>query len=47
MVPLIGWCWIFTESIFIKRKWDVDSKTMTKDFDEIIEDYPKDYFFNV
>ena len=43
----MGWCWIFAESIFIKRQWESDSKTMVKDFDDIIEDYPRDHFFNV
>lgn len=46
-VPLIGWCWIFAESIFIRRKWDVDKNTLTKDLNAILEDYPENHFFNV
>ena len=47
LVPLIGWCWMFTESIFIKRKWEIDNKTLVKNLDKILKDYPVDYFFNI
>ena len=47
MVPIIGWCLLFTESVFIKRKWETDSKTLVKDMDKIIVDYPDNFFFNV
>ena len=47
LVPLIGWCWMFTESIFIKRKWEIDNKTLVKNLDKILKDYPANYFFNV
>lgn len=46
-MPIIGWCWHFTESIFIKRKWDADCKTLVRDFDNILKDYPDGYYFNV
>jgi hypothetical protein len=46
-VPVIGWCWIFTESIFIKRKWDTDQKLLVEGIDKILKDYPENNFFNV
>lgn len=46
-IPLIGWCWMFTESIFIKRKWEIDHKTLVKSLDQILVDYPKNYHFNI
>lgn len=41
-VPIIGWAWHFTESIFLKRQWDKDRETLTKDLD-YLKDYPKGY----
>lgn len=46
-VPIIGWCWIFTESIFLRRVWDSDRETLVNDLREILADYPPNYFFNV
>ncbi|XP_046363328.1 1-acyl-sn-glycerol-3-phosphate acyltransferase gamma-like isoform X1 [Haliotis rufescens] len=42
-VPLIGWAWYFTESIFLKRKWESDRKTLVEDLARIT-DYPDDYW---
>ncbi len=47
LIPLIGWCWKATESIFIKRQWETDKKKLTEGLDKILNDYPDDYYFNV
>ena len=47
LIPLIGWCWMYTESIFIKRKWDSDKKTLVKDLDQVLVNYPEGHYFNV
>jgi hypothetical protein len=46
-MPLIGWCWYFTESIFITRKIEKDEKILIESMNQILEEYPKDYYFNV
>ncbi len=46
LVPVVGWCWIFTESIFLRRIWESDRETLVKDFRKILANYPKNYFFN-
>ena len=46
-LPLVGWCWLFTESIFIHRKWDTDKKLLVESLDKILVDYPKGHYFNV
>ena len=45
-VPLIGWAWMFTESIFIKRDWDKDKLTIPRDLGYLTE-YPTDYSVTV
>lgn len=47
LIPIVGWCWIFTESIFIRRIWDSDRQTLVKDMRKIIMNYPKNSYFNV
>ncbi len=46
-MPLIGWCWLFTESIFINRKWETDKKLLVEGLDKNLTDYPEDCYFNV
>ncbi|CAF3780471.1 unnamed protein product [Rotaria sordida] len=46
LLPIIGWCWIFTESIFIRRIWENDRETLVKDLRKILDNYPKNCFFN-
>ena len=46
-LPLIGWCWYFTESIFINRDWKTDQKILPEGIDKLITDYPEDHFFNI
>ena len=45
-VPLIGWIWVFTESIFLRRVWESDKKTLVRDL-QFVEQYPKDYNVSV
>lgn len=42
-VPLIGWAWMFTESIFLRRDWDHDKQIIARDL-KCIRDYPDDYW---
>lgn len=42
-VPLIGWAWMFTESIFLKRTWDKDKEIISRDL-KYIRDYPDNYW---
>ncbi|CAF3962053.1 unnamed protein product [Rotaria sp. Silwood2] len=46
LLPIIGWCWIFTESIFLRRIWESDRETLVKDLRKILDNYPKNCFFN-
>ena len=41
-VPLIGWAWYFTESIFLKREWEHDKRIIQKDLQQAC-DYPDGY----
>ncbi|XP_076466406.1 1-acyl-sn-glycerol-3-phosphate acyltransferase delta-like [Babylonia areolata] len=45
-VPLIGWAWYFTESIFLKRQWDHDRRIIAHDVARIV-DYPEGYWITV
>jgi len=42
-VPIIGWLWMFTESIFLKRQWDKDKSIITRDLQGLCS-YPDDYW---
>ncbi|KAH9500614.1 1-acyl-sn-glycerol-3-phosphate acyltransferase delta [Bulinus truncatus] len=42
-VPLIGWAWYFTESIFLKRQWEHDKKIIENDL-KLATDYPEGYY---
>jgi len=46
-IPVLGYSWFFTESIFLRRSWVTDRKILEKDIQELVNDYPKDHFFNV
>ncbi|CAF1528436.1 unnamed protein product [Rotaria magnacalcarata] len=46
LVPIVGWCWIFTESIFLRRVWESDRETLVNDLSKVLANYPKDYYFN-
>lgn len=43
MVPLIGWAWMFTESIFLKREWEEDKRIIMHDLQNLTE-YPENYW---
>ncbi|KAK7107388.1 1-acyl-sn-glycerol-3-phosphate acyltransferase delta-like [Littorina saxatilis] len=45
-VPLIGWAWYFTESIFLKRQWEHDRKIIKHDVARIVN-YPEGYWITV
>lgn len=47
LVPLLGWSWFCTESIFIERQWENDKKKLTEGLDKILCDYPDNSFCNV
>lgn len=45
-VPVLGWAWTFTESIFLKRAWETDKETISRDL-KYIHDYPDGYWVTV
>ncbi len=47
LVPVVGWCWIFTESIFLRRIWESDRETLVNDLRKVLDNYPENYYFNV
>ncbi len=47
LVPVVGWCWIFTESIFLRRIWESDRETLVNDLRKVLANYPENYYFNV
>ncbi|UJR16396.1 hypothetical protein I4U23_003299 [Adineta vaga] len=46
-LPIIGWCWYFTESIFLRRQWDSDKAVLERDMQRLVEDFPKNYNFTL
>jgi len=46
-VPILGWCWSCTETIFIRRIWESDRETLVNDLRKTLANYPRNYFFNV
>ncbi|KAL8611368.1 hypothetical protein ACOMHN_014423 [Nucella lapillus] len=45
-VPLIGWAWYFTESIFLKRQWEHDRRIIAHDVARVV-DYPENYWITI
>ncbi|CAH1800085.1 unnamed protein product [Owenia fusiformis] len=45
-VPLIGWAWYFSESIFLKRQWEKDREIIKHDIGKLC-DFPKDYWMTI
>ena len=45
-VPLIGWMWTFCDSIFLRREWEKDKKTIMNDL-KYIQEYPEGYNITV
>ncbi len=46
-LPIIGWCWHYTESIFLRRVWSTDKAILERDMQRLVDDYPKNYHFTV
>ncbi|CAF1314506.1 unnamed protein product [Adineta steineri] len=46
-LPIIGWCWYFTESIFLRRVWSTDKSVLERDIQQLVQDYPKNYNFTL
>ena len=46
-LPIIGWCWHFTESIFLRRAWATDKAVLEHDIRQLVDNYPKEYNFTV
>ena len=46
-VPILGWCWCCTDTIFVRRVWDNDRETLVRDLQKTLSNYPRNYFFNV
>lgn len=42
-IPVLGWTWYFTESIFLKRNWEEDKKILTKSINDITT-YPDNFW---
>ena len=47
ILPIIGWCWHFTESIFLRRVWTSDKAVLQHDMKQLVDNYPKNYHFTV
>ncbi|CAF2451074.1 unnamed protein product [Rotaria sp. Silwood2] len=47
VLPIIGWCWYFTESIFLRRVWSTDKAILERDIKRLVDDYPKNYYFTL
>ena len=45
-VPIQGWSWYFTESIFLKRDWVADKEILKKSIGELVT-YPDGLWFAV
>jgi lysophosphatidic acid acyltransferase / lysophosphatidylinositol acyltransferase len=47
MIPILGWSWLFTESIFLRRIWESDRKILEHDIQQLVTNYPEQYYFHV
>lgn len=47
MLPIIGWCWHFTESIFLRRVWSTDKTVLERDIRQLVDNYPSNYNFTL
>ncbi|CAF1097206.1 unnamed protein product [Adineta ricciae] len=46
LIPLLGWSWFFTESIFLRRVWETDKKVLENDIHQLLHGYPDNYYFS-
>ncbi|CAF0967516.1 unnamed protein product [Rotaria sordida] len=47
ILPIVGWCWYFTESIFLRRVWNKDKAKLERDIQRLVDNYPKNYNFTL
>ncbi|CAF1000759.1 unnamed protein product [Rotaria sp. Silwood1] len=47
LIPVLGWSWFFTESIFLRRIWENDKKILENDIQKLLDNYPDNYYFNI
>lgn len=45
-IPILGWIWYLTESIFLKRHWSEDQKTLIHDVQQLTE-FPEKYWVTI
>ncbi|CAF3968300.1 unnamed protein product [Adineta steineri] len=45
LIPILGWSWHFTESIFLRRVWENDKKVLEHDIQQLLNGYPDHYYF--
>ncbi|UJR08668.1 hypothetical protein I4U23_012926 [Adineta vaga] len=46
LIPILGWSWFFTESIFLRRVWENDKKVLEHDIQQLLNGYPDNYSFS-
>ena len=46
-LPIVGWCWYYTESIFLRRVLSADKAILERDVRRLVHDYPENYYFTV
>jgi len=45
IIPVLGWSWFFTESIFLRRVWETDKKILEHDIQQLVNNYPDNYMY--
>jgi len=46
LIPIVGWSWFFSESIFLRRVWETDKKILEHDIQQLLNGYPDNYYFS-
>ncbi|CAF4272422.1 unnamed protein product, partial [Rotaria sordida] len=46
LIPILGWSWFFSESIFLRRIWESDKKVLEHDIRQLLNGYPDNYYFS-
>ncbi|CAF3334077.1 unnamed protein product [Rotaria sp. Silwood2] len=47
LIPILGWSWFFFKSFFLRRIWESDKKILEHDIQQLLNDYPDNYYFSV
>ncbi len=47
IIPVLGWSWFFTESIFLRLAWETDKRRLQHNIQRLVNNYPDNYHFNV